>query len=276
MEIQTIEKGAELTSIIYKGEERLHDAKTFWFKHSPILFPIIGKLRYDKAKIDGVEYPIHKHGFGRDLNFEKIGEHSYVLKSSEETHKMYPYDFELYVWYTTSENKVTTNFRVVNKTQDKTMIFGLGGHPAFKCDYSNEKCYLEFEKEEDKVEIIPFELSSMLLKRENIKGEEFITDKKILKFNKDSFKNDAIILTNLKSKTITLKDGDKKLVKFSFDNGFNYLGIWSPVGAPFVCLEPWLNTADYVDSSIEFNEKKDTVKLPPNEEFKISFTAEFE
>lgn len=275
MEIKTVLRGAELTSVIYKGEERLHDAKTFWPKHSPILFPIIGKLRYDKAKIDGKEYPIHKHGFGRDLDFEKIGDHSYVLKSNEETKKMYPYDFELYIWYETSGNKVTANFKVVNKTKDKTMIFGIGGHPAFKCDYSNEKCYLEFEKEEDEAEIIPFDLPSLLLKKENIKGSKFFTDKNIIKLNKDSFKNDAIILSKMKSKSVTLKEGDKKIVKFNFD-GFNYLGVWSQSGAPFVCLEPWYNVPDFIDSSIEFNEKKDTVKLPPSQEFKVSFSAEFE
>jgi len=29
MEIKTIEKGAELISVIFNGEERLHDGKTF-------------------------------------------------------------------------------------------------------------------------------------------------------------------------------------------------------------------------------------------------------
>ena len=27
------------------------------------------------------------------------------------------------------------------------MLFGIGGHPAFKCNYSNEKCTVEFEEE---------------------------------------------------------------------------------------------------------------------------------
>ena len=53
MEIQTISKGAELTSIKYNGVERLHDAKTFWDQHSPILFPIVGKLRYGTTLING-------------------------------------------------------------------------------------------------------------------------------------------------------------------------------------------------------------------------------
>ena len=112
MEIKTIEKGAELISVIYNGEERLHDGKSFWNKHSPVLFPTIGNLRFPNVIIEGKEYPLHKHGFGRDLNFEKIGEHSYVLKSNEETHKVYPYDFEFYIWYEINNNKLTFNYKM--------------------------------------------------------------------------------------------------------------------------------------------------------------------
>ena len=273
MEIKTVEKGAELISVIYNGEEKMHDGKTFWGKHSPILFPAIGNLRFPNVIIDGKEYPLHKHGFARDLKFEKIGENSYVLKSNEETHKMYPYDFEFYVWYEVEGNKLTFNFKIVNKS-DKEMLFGLGGHPAFKCDYSNGKCYVEFEEAEDELEVIPLDLEKLLLKNEIIKGETILTDKKVIKFDKDTFKIDTLVLTKIKSKSVTLKEGDKKLVKVNFD-GFKYMGIWSPVGAPFVCLEPWYNTCDYVDSTNEFKDKKDILHLEAGKEFKTSFSVEF-
>lgn len=273
IEIKTVEKGAELTSVLFNGEERIHDAKTFWGKHAPILFPTIGNLRFPKVKFEGEEFPLTKHGFGRDLNFEKLGENSYVLKSNEQTHKMYPYDFELYVWHEVDGNKVTTNFRIKN-TGKKTMLFGLGGHPAFKCDYSNGKCQIEFEVDENDIELIPFDLKTLLLQRSNIKGSLFMTGKKILKLDKDSFKNDAMVLSRIKSKSVILKDGDKKLLKFNFD-GFNYLGVWSQAGAPFVCLEPWYTTADYVDSTDEFKDKKDVLSLEPGKEFVTKYSMEF-
>ena len=96
----------------------------------------------------------------------------------------------------------------------------------------------------------------------------------LLKNYKDSFKNDAMVLTRIKSKSVVLKDGDKKLVKFNFD-GFNYLGIWSQEGAPFVCIEPWYTTADYVDSTDEFKDKKDILSLEPSKEFVTNFSMEF-
>ena len=72
--IQSKSLGAELTSIKYKGKEMLHDGKSFWNQQSPVLFPIVGKLRYDKAKINDKEYKIPKHGFAMNMDFEKIGE----------------------------------------------------------------------------------------------------------------------------------------------------------------------------------------------------------
>ena len=273
MEIKTVEKGAELISVIYKGEERIHDGKSFWNKHSPVLFPTVGNLRFPNVIIEGKEYPLHKHGFGRDLNFEKIGENSYVLKSNEETHKVYPYDFEFYIWYEINNNKLTFNYKILNKS-DKTMLFGLGGHPAIKCDYSNGKCYIEFEEDEDDMELIPLDLKSILLKNEIIKASKIMTGKRIVKFDKDTFKIDTLIFTKIKSKSVTLKEEDKKIAKIIFD-GFKYFGIWSPIGAPFVCLEPWYTTSDYVNSTNEFKDKKDILSLEPGKEFKTSFSIEF-
>jgi len=72
-----------------------------------------------------------------------------------------------------------------------------------------------------------------------------------------------------------LKDNGKKILKFNFDE-FKYLGIWSAKGeAPFICLEPWYNTADYINSTKEFKDKKDIIKLEPNARFNTGFNIEF-
>ena len=274
IEIQSKSLGAELTSIKFKGEERLHDAKSFWEQQSPILFPIVGKLRYDVALINNKEYPIPKHGFAMNMNFEKIGENSYKLVSNKETLEKYPYNFELYVNYTTDKNKLFFNYKVINKTKEQNMLFGIGGHPGFKCNYSNEKCTVEFEEEENNIKIIPVDISVCLLSDKMIDGNSVIKNEKILELKKNSFVNDAIIFTDMKSKSLVLKDNGKKLLKFNFDK-FKYLGIWSQEGAPFVCFEPWYNTPDYVNSTKEFKEKKNIIELEPEKEFNISFSVEF-
>ena len=61
-------------------------------------------------------------------------------------------------------------------------------------------------------------------------------------------------------------------MKLNFE-GFKYLAIWSikQKEAPFICLEPWYNTADYINSTNEFKDKKDIIKLEPGEKFHAEF-----
>ena len=273
LEIQTKKEGAELTSIKFNGIERLHEVNSFWKQQSPILFPIVGKLRYDVALINGKEYPIPKHGFACQMNFEEIDKHSYKLSSNEDTLKTYPYQFELYVNYKTEKNVLTFNYKVINKSNEK-MLFGIGGHPGFLCNYTNEKCTVEFEEEENDVKIIPVDIKVCLLSDKMKDGNGVLINKKILRLNKNSFENDAIIFTDMKSKSLILKDDGKELLKFNFGK-FKYLGIWSAVGADYVCFEPWYNTPDYVNSTKEFKEKKDIIELEPGKEFNVDFSVEF-
>ncbi len=273
--IQSKTFGAELTSIKYKGKEYLHDGKQFWNQQSPILFPIVGKLRYDKTTINGTNYTISKHGFAMNMEFEEIGQHIYRLNSSNETLTQFPFDFELYVAYTTDNNKLFFNYTVVNKTPNQTMLFGIGGHPGFKCEYYKEKSSIIFEEEEDKIKVIPVDLNASLMSNETIDGNNILEDKKIFNIKKDSFKSDAVVFTDIKSKSVILKDNGKNILRFNFEQ-FKYLGIWSAIGeAPYVCLEPWYNTPDYVNSTIEFEDKKDIIKLEPDNKFEVGFSVEF-
>ena len=274
LEIQTKKEGAELTSIKFNGIEKLHEVNSFWNQQSPILFPIVGKLRYDVALINGKEYHIPKHGFACNKTFEKIGEHSYKLVSNEETLKIYPYDFELYINYKIDKNILAFNYKVINKSKEEKMLFGIGGHPGFLCNYTNEKCTVEFEKEETDMKIIPVDIKVCLLSDKMKEASDVLINNKILNLKKNSFKNDAIIFTNMKLKSVILKEEGKKILKFNFGK-FKYLGIWSQIGADFVCFEPWYNTPDYVNSTKEFKDKKDIIELESGKEFNIDFCVEF-
>ncbi len=270
LEIKTVEKGAELISVIFNGIEKIHDGKSFWNRHSPVLFPIVGKLKDDKTIIDGKEYKMTQHGFARDMNFQKIGENSYVLKSNEETKEKFPFDFEFYICYKVNENKVSTRYEVVNKS-NKQMIFGLGAHPAFRCEYSSGKYRLEFQNIEDEIEI--YQLENGLIKQKPEKTSKFIKENKIFLDNK-TFVNDAIILKNIKSRKIYLKTETKTILAVEFKD-FPYLGIWSKPDAPFICIEPWFNTADKVTSNGIFEEKENLIELENNEKFISEYSVEF-
>ena len=195
LEVKTVKKGAELVSVKANGIEKMHDGESFWNRHSPVLFPIVGKLKNGKTIIENKEYEMGQHGFARDMEFEQIDENSYVLKSNEQTKEKYPYDFELYISYEVEKNKVTTKYKVVNK-DTRLMYFGLGGHPAYACEYSSGKYRLEFEDIEDRLEI--YQLQDGLLKKEPEKLSKFFRENRIF-LDEKTFDNDALIIKNINS-----------------------------------------------------------------------------
>ena len=270
LKIKTVKKGAELVSVKAKDIEKMHDGESFWNRHSPILFPIVGKLKNGKTIIEGKEYEMGQHGFARDMEFEEIGENSYVLKANEETKTKYPYDFELYISHNVQKNKVITKYKVVNK-DSKTMYFGIGGHPAYACEYTSGKYRLEFEDIEDRLEI--YQLEDGLLKKNPEKLSKFFRENRIF-LDEKTFEKDALIIRNINSSKIYLKTETKTILAFEF-KGFPYLGVWSKPGAPFVCIEPWQNHTDDVDSSGNFVDKESILKLEPNEEFEAEYSVEF-
>lgn len=270
LEIKTVSKGAELVSAKLNGFEMIHDGEKDWNRHSPVLFPIVGKLKNGKTFINGNEYEMGQHGFARDMEFEEIANNSYVLKSNEETLKKFPFKFELYISYEVEENTIKTKYKVVNK-DDKMMYFGLGGHPAFVCDYSSGKYRIEFEDEECNLDV--YMLDNGLVKAEPETFNQYIKENRIF-LDKSTFENDAIILKNIKSRQVYLKTESKTILEFKFKD-FPYLGIWSKPGANFVCIEPWFNTADSVNSNGIFEEKEDLIELKPNQEFLSEYSVKF-
>ena len=282
----TSKHGGELVSFKLDGEERIHqgenckdeNGKVYWKRHSPILFPIVGKLKMNRTIIGGRVYEMYQHGFARDMDFEPITKldnfHSYVLKSNKNTNSKYPYDFELYTTYRLDENKLTTIYRVIN-TNPVNMPFGIGGHPAFKIDLEELQkgnYYLEFEENEDKIHFLY--LVDELIGIDYAKN--IIKDKKIIELDSKTFNNDAIIMKGLTSNKISLKNkaSGKKLLTMDFTD-FPYLALWSKPNAPFLCIEPWYSTADNVKSTGVFIQKQDILLLKPKETFECKYTVEF-
>ena len=146
MKIESKKQGAELTSIIFNGEEKLfqgskvldENGKEYWGRQAPILFPIVGQVKDGKTNINGKECCMGQHGFARDMEFEQIEKtekvHKYKLKYNEQTLEKYPYKFELEVCYEIeNENMLKVEYKVKN-LDDKEIQFGLGAHPAFICN----------------------------------------------------------------------------------------------------------------------------------------------
>ncbi|MBZ4682957.1 MAG: aldose 1-epimerase family protein [Fusobacteriales bacterium] len=271
LKVEIADKGAEIKKIINKKNNQNYIWKgdnNYWGKTAPVLFPFIGGQKNGKFIVDGKEYSQLKHGFARDNDFKVIEKNQtkikYLFSYSEDTLKQYPFKFNLYIIYTLDENRLKTEY-IVENLDNKEMYFSIGAHPAFSLlvneNIKYEDYYLEFEQEE---ELKSFIIDGVLLKKEKVN----LGKRKILELKKDTFKNDAFVFENLKSKEITLKNKkDNRQVKVIFDK-FPYLALWNVVNAEFVCIEPWCGVNDFTDFNGELKDKIGVEKLEELGKFK--------
>jgi galactose mutarotase-like enzyme len=272
-------EGAELTSILDNNTqtEYLWTAdNAYWSRHAPILFPIVGKLKNNSYKVNKVSYSLTQHGFARDCEFRVVSQSNtqiiYELSWNSDTLTIYPYKFKLEVTYTLVERLVKVYYTVTN-IDESNIHFSIGAHPGFNCplmpDSSFNDYYFEFEKPE--TASIMVLNSTGLISRAT---KPYLNQSRIIEFNEHTFKNDALIFSNLQSEYVSLKSKtNASEIRFHFKE-FPYLGLWSkPEGAPFVCIEPWFGHADFEDSDNDFSQKAGVLKLDTGKIFNCTYSV---
>jgi galactose mutarotase-like enzyme len=279
LRVEANSSGAELMSVFSKtaNKELLWQGdKQWWPRKAPALFPIVGKLKNDTYSLEGNQYQLSQHGFARDKNFTLIGSDEqklvYALESDNDTLQKYPFTFRLTITYELKERVLITHYKVEN-TDKQQMYFSIGAHPGFICPLYNDESlndyHLEFEHTEN--------LERYLLENGCLNGqtESIGRNTRILELNEDQFAKDAIVLKNLQSEYLELKNrkGSYSL-KMTFKD-FPYFGIWKKPASPFLCLEPWCGIADNTEHNGELKSKEGINYLLAGETFGRSFSIEF-
>ena len=269
-ELNSLQKIDEDLEYIWQGN------KEFWNRHSPILFPIVGRLKEDSYFYKKLKYNMTQHGFARDKEFELvINEDDFLefrLCSNEKTLEIYLFSFELFLSYKLEKSSLIVSYKVINKSNEE-MLFSIGAHPAFnwplKKDEKKEDYFLEFENIKESKRYFLND-KGLVYKNEDLK----ISDNK-MPLNEEVFKNDALVFNDLNIKSVSLKNSNNEnLIKVDFDN-FPYLGIWSkPSGAPFLCIEPWFGVADEQNSTQNLEDKKGLITLQKDEIFSCFYSIE--
>ncbi|BAK71095.1 aldose 1-epimerase family protein [Aliarcobacter butzleri] len=264
--------GAELNSLKKCDEnfEYIWQANSkYWARHSPVLFPIVGRLKEDSYFYKNKKYSLSQHGFARDKEFEIVQNEAdfieFRLKSDEKSLEFYPFFFELNICYKLDKNSLIVSYKVKNKSDEK-MYFSIGAHPAFNTQVGD---FLEFENIKTTKRYFLDEKGLIY------KNQDLNLENSKLYLDKDLFKDDALVFNDSNIKQITLKNiENKSMVKVKFDN-FPYLGIWSkPNDAPFVCIEPWFGVADEENANQKIEDKKGILSLEKEEEFFCFYTIE--
>ena len=275
------EKGAELTSLVYKpsGQEYIWNADpTYWGKHSPVLFPIVGTLKDNTFIYNSKSYHLSRHGFARDKVFDVTAQTAdsinLTLQDDSETLKIYPFQFQFSLIYTLEEKKLAVTYLVKNPNNGG-MYFSVGGHPAFKVPLAEglayEDYYLRFSATENAGRW-PISKDGLL---EQI-PVDLLSNTKRLPLSKKLFAQDALVFKSLASTEVALKsDKDEAGFTFNFE-GFPYLGIWAAKDADFVCIEPWCGIADAVNASQKIEEKEGIIMLNKGAHFERTWSVEIQ
>ena len=274
--------GAEIKSIKFNNEERIHDSNPkYWNRSAPLLFPCIGTITNGSSIINDKPYNLPKHGFLRDQDFILSNQTSDTLEftftSNEETKKIYPYDFELIVSYIVNDDTVTSNVNIINKSNE-VMLYNFGLHPAFKTPIREDETFEDYKfitKSLKDHPVYKVELSNGTIDfREVMRTINF---KEPLPLNYEDYKYDALVFDNIDFDELTLTNKDETHgVTFKFTN-FPMLGIWTPYpkDAPFICIEPWIGCADPTVHDGLFEHKTHVQKINPSSSNTIKYSLKF-
>ncbi|MBR6028769.1 MAG: aldose 1-epimerase family protein [Clostridia bacterium] len=265
-------KGADGREVIWQADPAV------WAQHAPVLFPVCGTAKDNQVTVDGISYPMTKHGFTRNPDFT-VGKRGadfveLVLGPTEESRPMYPFDFRLHVVYRLFENGYTTQFLVENLS-DRPMPFCVGGHPGFVCPMEEGAAFEDYqlvfdEKEDGKNLLAP---GGGL-----ISGDEILPleDGRILSLKYSYFdERDALIFDSYRSRAVNLTHRETgRGLRFEYPK-MEVLAVWTKPGAhaPYLCLEPWHGLPATAAESGRFEDKPHATVLQPGESYTTWFTV---
>ena len=269
--------GAQLMSLRKGESEYLWQGDSNWWpRRAPILFPIVGVLKDGKAESAEGTISLARHGLARLNQFEVVEQSAssvtLQLKSTEETRKSFPYDFELKLIFSVADDTLTQTYEVTNPA-NVVLPFTLGAHPAFNIPIPG-------------VEVTSLDQYHLSFTRSWTSYGPSITDEGLCDYTTPQrliVDSDTLPLSwELidREKTITLEDVPDRRIRLAAGTGapseahgiqmdfegFDYLGIWSAApGCPFVALEPWCGIADTVDCDGIFEHKPGIISLEPGQ-----------
>ena len=271
MTVKISDQGAEIQSVVLNGKERVwQNENGMWDRHSPVLFPVCGRT---SVIVNGTSYPMPFHGFARELPFTvraADGQSAvFTLHSSDETRKVYPFDFELTVSYTLKDNAVIVSNEVKN-TGTGSMRFALGRHDSFSLD-DDPGCYkLCFPKEERFLSQQYDNTSRRVDDYDDLGGGNvLLVPENILS------SSSSVTFQNLNSDRVILKTLDDRPVASIVWGEIKNLLLWHPLDAKMICIEPWSALPDRAGGEPDFLENPRFFALQSGERKEIGFEIRY-
>lgn len=237
--------GGELRSVKdSEGREYLwQGSPDIWKESAPNLFPYIARMTDKTYTFQGETYHMNIHGFLKYMDMELVSceGDTLVMKldSSEDTKAQYPFAFTVEICWQLKGRTLEIAYCVDNK-DNKTMYFGIGGHPGFNVPMEEGLAFTDY--------CLDFGTDTQPL-RVGMSEDCFVTGKdepyvlregRYLDLRHDLFDHDAVILRDMpRTVTLTSNKGTRG-IRVEYPD-MPYLGVWHKPGmeAPYVCIEPW-------------------------------------
>ncbi|MCB9496099.1 MAG: aldose 1-epimerase family protein [Fibrobacteria bacterium] len=258
------------TELLWEGDP------THWKGVSPILFPVVGRLKKDRYVWQGRSYSLPQHGFARELEWDLVHEDgqcaSFLLAHAGPFLERYPQEFQLASTYSVEGESLSWRIDVFNPSSVDDLLFSLGAHPAFRWPLTPsgnaEGHSLHFDRPET-CERLEIDIDGLLTG----KKVPFFRDQDSLRLRPDLFRAGAVVLEGLKSDSVTFGEDQGLKVRLHAP-GAPWWGFWTRPGAPFLCLEPWHGVADRADADWDLRAKPGIIALAPGESWSWSLRIE--
>jgi len=271
--------GAQLMNLAFEGREYLWQGDPRWWKgRAPILFPIVGSLRDNKAMSAEGPVSLERHGLARLHEHAVLSKTDtrvvFELASTDAMLARYPYPFRLRTTFELGAGGLVQTFEVCNAGA-ATMPFAVGGHPAFNVPISGtagafEDHAIRFAE--------PWSSATPWLDKgtgliDCAHSTTIAENSAVWRLDRAPFDHDTIILEDVpgRTATLTLAEDGAHGVTVDFAD-FRYLGIWSPADAPMIAIEPWTGIATCLDDDDVFEHKRNTQFAGPGEQKTYSFS----
>lgn len=274
LEVTVSPEGATLTSIrdAKTGQEYLWQGNpAYWTGQAPNLFPFVGRLHEERYTLDGVSYPMTRHGFVRHaqmtLEYARPDQCCFALSQSPETLKMYPYRFTFRIVYRLAENTLHIAFQVENQ-DDKLLYCGMGGHPGFQVPMDPGLSFSDYRltfPEACQPHQVVFSPSLQVAPE---RPDYPLEQGRYLPLRHDLFDLDAVVLADAPRQVTLSSPKGSHGVTVGYPQ-MPYVGFWHQpkTDAPYLCIEPWATLPGRDNTVEELSTLPDRIAVPAGQTF---------